>query len=333
MSIDSILGDFDLLKPMVMRASAQSGLFDIVASSQLTFDEIVESLDYLDPYTLRLLIQALDEYGYMLIKNDKVLLTELGKTLARNIAFINSVTSRSTASGLFSYAPLALHERLERGANYFELSHKEQYWQLVNRDPNLYASFEQGYSGNFDSDSLLDRAQLTKTDELFKARNILELGSGYGDTAYFILKSGFSGNITVSDLSNRIPVLTAQSRWQDFQGRVYISAIDFFTDPIPHHSTILLDSILADWDDDQCIILFRRIRSAIKENSGKLVISEVTRFSNDDGIDAIGKLTLACAVSGRVRSEEEVENLIRTAGYTKITLAGSSEHRFTLVAY
>lgn len=75
------------------------------------------------------------------------------------------------------------------------------------------------------------------------------------------------------------------------------------------------------------------IRSAINENSGKLVISEVTRFSNDDGIDAIGKLTLACAVSGRVRSEEEVENLIRTAGYTKITLAGSSEHRFTLVAY
>lgn len=95
MSIDSILGDFDLLKPMVMRASAQSGLFDIVASSQLTFDEIVESLDYLDPYTLRLLIQALDEYGYMLIKDDKVLLTELGKTLARNIAFINSVTSLS----------------------------------------------------------------------------------------------------------------------------------------------------------------------------------------------------------------------------------------------
>lgn len=150
--------------------------------------------------------------------------------------------------------------------------------------------------------------------------------------ACFLLNNGFSGHFTISDLPNRIPGLLAQKRWRTFRGKVDIIGLDFFRDSLPSSEIVLLDSILADWNDDSCITLLRRIKKILHLANGKLIVSEVTKFSESNHADIIGKLTLACAVSGRIRSQQEVEVMLRTAGYTQCQLVGSSRRRFTFVA-
>ncbi|WP_369827478.1 methyltransferase [Gardnerella sp. DNF01162] len=108
--------------------------------------------------------------------------------------------------------------------------------------------------------------------------------------------------------------------------------LDFFHDSLPSVDVVLLDSILADWDDDCCTKILRNILRSIRQSRANLVISEAIRFSSSSHVDAIGKLALACAVQGRVREPEDVRSLVLAAGFTDCEHVTESPMRFSLIA-
>lgn len=221
MSLNEIISDFDLLKPMVLRVSVQSGLIKTIASKTVTLDGLLAICPEFDPYLIELIVLALAEYGYIEINGGRLLLSSKGLKLAAELKLINDLTSKTTAAGVFSYAPIALQERLEGGIDYFKKYYKVPYWTYVDSKPELYLSFDNCHESFVRSDILLDREQVASLEIIRKSGSLLELGSGYGDMGYFILQhQDFRGKIVLSDLPNRLSSLAAQPRWSNLDGRL-----------------------------------------------------------------------------------------------------------------
>ena len=130
-----------------------------------------------------------------------------------------------------------------------------------------------------------------------------------------------------------LPTLRQQSRWSAFSDSVHFTAIDFFHDRLPSADVILLDSILADWSDAECICILKNIKKSLVADQTALIISELTVFSPINSVDVTGKLLLAYAVSGRVRSPQEVIYLMSKAGFSNCSICSQSHTRFTVIGY
>ena len=64
---------------------------------------------------------------YLAVENDFVSLTVKGEQVVKNIVAFRQLASRSTASGLFSYAALSLHDRLNGRPDYFASTYGKNY--------------------------------------------------------------------------------------------------------------------------------------------------------------------------------------------------------------
>lgn len=168
--------------------------------------------------------------------------------------------------------------------------------------------------------------------EVVQSDVLPELGCGCGNTGYYLFSNMPHKWYILSDLSNRLGLVTAQQRWSDEDTAVAFMPLDFFHDSFPSVDVVLLDSILADWDDGGCTTILRNILRSIRQSGANLVISEATRFSSSSHVDAIGKLALACAVQGRVREPEDVRSLVLAAGFTACERVAESPMRFSLIA-
>jgi len=333
MRLEEIVPEFDLLRPSSLRAALQIDLFQHIAlaDGKLPLSELTAHYHTYDAYVLRLLILSLDEYGYVNVENDLVSLTSKGSLIVENIDFFDQLANSSTASGLFSYAALSLHDRLIGKPDYFKTNYGFSYWQVVNSDERLCESLGQTRNGTELIDTQFERSQLSGIKEVATAQTVLELGCGYGDTAYYLLKNTSIKHLILSDLSNRIELVRRQSRWETFSRSVRFMPLDFFHDQLPMADIVLLDSILADWDHADCVAILRHIRDSMGDSKSTLVVSEITAFSTSSSVDAIGKLALACAVPGRVREPEEVRELVLEAGFSSCELSVCAPVRFTLL--
>ena len=81
--------------------------------------------------------------------------------------------------------------------------------------------------------------------EVVQSDVLLELGCGCGNTGYYLFSNMPHKWYILSDLSNRLGLVTAQQRWSDEDTAVAFMPLDFFHDSFPSVDVVLLDSILS----------------------------------------------------------------------------------------
>jgi 3-hydroxy-5-methyl-1-naphthoate 3-O-methyltransferase len=163
---------------------------------------------------------------------------------------------------------------------------------------------------------------------------LLDVGGGSGRLAA-TLTSQYSGlGVVLFDL----PQICAQAQdyltpFPSLSSRIEIFNGNFLRDSFPEGpDTILMMRIVHDWPDDTAQLLLRKAYKALPPG-GKILIYETMRTSDDvpDETFAISLLMQLISPAGKIRSFNEVSDMLREARFTNIEVTPTA-YMYTLVS-
>jgi len=166
---------------------------------------------------------------------------------------------------------------------------------------------------------------------LQSACSLLDMAGGSG---VFMLEAAQAYerlSCTVAELPSVVAILKIP---EDFRTRLRLLAIDMFRDTWPTgHDVHFLSNVLHDWDDEACLALLRRCRTALP-HGGRLILNEALLLDNG----CAGPLTTACLSlhmflysQGKQRTLQELRLLLEAAGFQGVVQLPVGGTYFSLV--
>ncbi|WP_374071663.1 methyltransferase [Corynebacterium belfantii] len=311
----------DLVAPMSIRAGVTLGLFALLKKAPRSANSIASRIEVV-PTKVGALLSVLVSLG-LVRRDEKDLyhLTTDGEVLADSNGMVSKVFDLDSALGQYEYSVIGLIDALREGRSYFSSQFGKDYWELVDgnaKDRSLVASMSSD-AAVFDADQLI-------SDGVWDSvTTVLDLGGGNGNilVALAIKHAHLRG--AVFDLPGRVESARELIDKHDLSSRLEVSGGSFF-DHVPEgFDCYLLNAILADWSNDQCVALLRKIRKAMG-SQGLLVVSEVDPVANLG--DPSVHLKMICSTEGWIRTSQEVCEILGESGF-ELVRASSSRERFT----
>ena len=187
--------------------------------------------------------------------------------------------------------------------------------------------------------ALMSASQPMITQQVLRAysfkphRCLLDIGGGDGTflSAVAMQYSNLRG--VLFDLPAVADAASARFRSNGLASRAVAIGGSFLTDDLPTGADIIsLVRVIHDHDDDHVMTLLRKIRRALPDD-GTLVIAEP--ISGTAGAEPIGDAYFAFYLlamgSGRPRTFEKLQNMLRDAGFSNVVLKPSDMPMLTSV--
>lgn len=102
----------------------------------------------------------------------------------------------------------------------------------------------------------------------------------------------------------------------------------------------MLQEVLHDWDDEECIKILRNCKEAIPEKTGKVIIVEIVIDEKEDQISKYSDVKLrmdmimmAHTIKGKERTNEEWANLLQKAGFSYYTITPTTTIQSVIQAF
>lgn len=313
----------DLVPPMAIRAGVTLGIFDALHESPANAESISEMVGSSHP-NIQVLLSMLEELQLLTRdKNNLYELSEVGVYLTSRNASFAKAFDLDSAIGLYEYSIVDLVEVLRKQRSYFANRFGKDYWQLVDASPSdsrLVAEFSSP-TATFDSESLVE-------DDIWStATNVVDLGGGNGNMLIALATHHPQLRGIVMDLPRRVESAISLIEDRGLSDRLEAVGGDFFKYIPPGYDHYLLNAILADWSDDECVSLLKSVHKALGR-SANLVISEVD-LAASFGTASV-HLKMICAADGCIRTPQEVEQLAQKADL-KLVRSSHATTRFTHV--
>jgi hypothetical protein len=149
--------------------------------------------------------------------------------------------------------------------------------------------------------------------------HIVDVGGGQGGLLAEILRRHPTVRGTLFDLPEvvRNPVYLSQEtfpeRWATVGG-------DFFQSVPTGGDAYVLQHILHDWSDEQCVRILRCCRAAMGDRARLLVIDAVIPPGNGPHPGKVGDILMMVLAEGRERTEQEFRELFGKAGLHLTTI-------------
>jgi demethylspheroidene O-methyltransferase len=311
---------FDLCAGFVysqtLLAFIRMDLFDRLAQGGAQVATLARELD-VPPARLRRFLGAGVALKLLRWKGpDEVALGPLGAPLVGNEAL-----ARMVEHNVLFYHDLADPMALLRGESP-EHSGLQQYWAYAGRkdrddlDPEAVAAYSDLMAA---SQPLVSREILDGYD-FGEHTRILDVGGGEGAFLRAVAERHPELELALFDLPQ--VAHRAQRRLHEFphSERVLVTGGDFLRDPLPDHADLVtLVRILHDHDDADVQTLLSRIRGILPDN-GTLLVAEP--MSGVRGAETVGSayfaLYLMAMGQGRPRTPEELTQLLREAGFSRV---------------
>lgn len=198
----------------------------------------------------------------------------------------------------------------------------QQYWAYSGRedrddlDPDAVAA----YSDLMAASQPLVSREILDGYEFGEHTRLLDVGGGEGAFLRAVAERHPDLELALFDLPQ--VALRARRRLDEFphSDRVSVTGGDFLRDPLPGHADLVtLVRILHDHDDDDVRTLLTRIRT-ILPGDGTLLVAEP--MSGVRGAETVGSayfaLYLMAMGQGRPRTPEELTQLLREAGFSRV---------------
>lgn len=215
--------------------------------------------------------------------------------------------------------PVELLRRGARGG-----THLARYWPYArSRDPTgLDPEEVAAYSTLMAASQPLVASEILDAYPFRRHRRLLDVGGGEGAFLEAVARRVPGLGLTLFDL----PAVTERARRRlagaGLEGRVELRGGDFLHDPLPAGADLVtLVRVLHDQDDHQALALLRSVRRALAPG-GTLVVGEP--MAGVRGAETVGgayfALYLLAMGQGRPRRPEEVEELLRMAGFRRVRI-------------
>ena len=295
-----IVGGF--VESQMLLAALELGVFDALADGPRPWDEVTD----LDPPMARTLHQALIATGLIEVRRGgKTALTVDGLVIATDRGLQAMIRHNRLL-----YADLADPVAVLRGAGAGRLA---AFWPYAGGagDPAGYATL-MAESQGFVAESLLASVDFTAS------RRVMDVGGGDGRFLTALAARHPHLALTLVDL----PPVVAMARANGLDPA--IAAIGVAPgDALPQGAdTITLVRILHDSDDDAARALLAAVAAALPPG-GRVVIAEPMARTSYDPQTSYFAAYFAAMRSGRLRTPDEIESLLREAG---LAIHGAPAH-------
>ncbi|KAF3341679.1 trans-resveratrol di-O-methyltransferase-like protein [Carex littledalei] len=252
---------------------------------------------------------AQDEAGYALTPFSKLILTENSNMGAfvrfvTEVAFINFKLGEWFKNG-------------DAGSTVFMMSNDgKQVWDIAREKPEFGNLFNEAMACHSKQKI---RDLVTSYPHIFDGLNsMVDVGGGTGTAATIIADAFPSLRCTVLDL----PHVIEKALESDL---INVVAGDMF-EMIPSTDAILLNNVLHDWRDDDCVRILKRCKEAIeptKDGSKVIIVDIILDFENNNPkateTGLLFDIYMMCA-QGSERNKQEWHDLIIGAGYSGYTI-------------
>ena len=299
----------------VLVACAQLKLFDMLRDGPLSLDALATKLALSEPAARRLL-EAAASLGLAERRGAKYGLGLLGAAFAGNRAALAIVEHQPLL-----YADLADPVALLRAGK--ARPRLADYWPYSDGDaPEALSAQQIGpYSAFMAATQPMVAQEALDAYDISRHRRLLDIGGGEG--VFLAAAAARAPHLQLALFDLPAVAARAKERLEEagLLSRADIHGGDFLNDPLPEGADVAtLIRIVHDHDDASALKLLRNVRKALAPGATLLIIEGMSGVKGAEPLDAYyGFYTLAMG-RGEPRRVEEIEALLRDAGFGKFRL-------------
>ncbi|XP_078162229.1 trans-resveratrol di-O-methyltransferase-like [Carex rostrata] len=204
------------------------------------------------------------------------------------------------------------------GSSPFEMANGgKTLWEIVSEKPEINCLFNEGMA---DRCTQMVKGAVQQYPELFHgAKTLVDVGGGNGTTARIIAEAFPELRCTVFDLPHVIATLPESKLFGKVAGDMF--------EAIPPADVVVLQNVLHDLSDEECVKILNRSKEAISKNGagGKIIIMDIVVNMESDVPKAaetslLFDLSMMILFNGKERDEQEWKNIFREVGYSQYKL-------------
>jgi hypothetical protein len=323
---------FDLIQShritQVIHVAAKLGIAEALRQAPRSVEELAASLD-VHPEVLQRLMAALATIEICELKSDgRYAISEVGSSL-----------DETSASSLKSWAIFeseiiaanwqSLLDTVRTGLTPAQRAGASNNFELMARSPERVAIFNAAMTDL----TRLVTPELLRAYDFSRTSNLLDVGGGAGEFIAEAAKRHPHLRATVFDLPRCEAAALRRLREAGVDDRATFVGGDFFRAIPAIADTILMKSIIHDWDDERSTHILRNCRTALPETGRLLLIERIVaeRPSNSDTdrSNAMSDLNMMCGPGGRERTRDDYDRLLATSGFRLETVHAAG--RFSVI--
>ena len=160
---------------------------------------------------------------------------------------------------------------------------------------------------------------LLRAYDFSRISHLMDVGGGAGEFVAEAAQRHPRLRATVFDLARCEAAALQRLEEAGVNERVSFVAGDFFRAIPAASDTILMKSVIHDWDDERSVQILRNCRAALPKDGTLLLVERVVAdcpsTSDDDRSNAMSDLNMMCGPGGRERTRCEYERLLTTSGF------------------
>ncbi len=196
----------------------------------------------------------------------------------------------------------------------------QQYWAYARNPDRAQTQNDEvaAYSQLMSESQTLVRQDVLDVVNFADARQLVDIGGGEGSFAAEAARRWPGLSVTVFDLPAVAARAQARFEAEGLAGRAKGQGGDFYAGGLPQGADVMsLVRVLHDHDDDKAKALLRKIHASLAPG-GRLVIAEPMAGARDAQAmgDAYFGFYLLAMGSGRPRPAEEIEAMLKAAGFS-----------------
>jgi len=290
---------------MAVRVAASLGLAGHVAGGAGTIAELAARIPAHQP-SLAALVRHLLSAGVLAEDTGgRLVLTGLGKQL-RTAQDLLAVGEDSLGRAELSI--LRLLDSVRSGEPAYPLVFGRTFWADLAGNPRLKASFDAMNDAHLPG----ELKPLLAAYRWSSARHIVDLGGGSGALMTQVLTSFPRLRGTILELAANADVARRNLAAANLSDRCDVVAGSFFgpLTSLPH-GTLVLSSVLHDWNDDDATAILRRCREALHPSESLIVVDS---FADSGHGDTHMDLLMLAMFGGRQRTVADMAGLAEASG-------------------
>jgi hypothetical protein len=301
-----------------LHVAARLDIADRLAGGPQSSDELAAALD-VDPYALYRLLRALAAVGVLHeLDGRRFELTELGEGLRSDVPGSIHGWALMIGRPLHWNTWSSLVDSIRTGENTFRLVHGTDVWSYRSQRPEELAIFDGAMTS---MTGVADAAVLAAYD-FGRFGEVVDVAGGRGALLAAILAKHDAVRGVLFDqpdvVANAGPLLDR------FGDRCRAVGGSFFESVPPGADAYVLQSILHDWEDEDCLAILRVLEAAMPEHGAVLVLERDLGGPNENAPAKLSDLNMLVNPGGRERSEEEYAALFAAAGLCYVAATPSA---------
>lgn len=320
----------NMLAPWALRTAATLGLADLMASGVHSVDELAKRAGA-DVDALRALLTYLTKEGVFAQEApDHYVATEVGALLgAEHPASEHSKLHLDGVVGRMDRALAGLLDMVQTGAPAYSTVHGRPFWDDLDAQPHLLASFD----GLMRANAEVIGPEVAASYDWPSVSHVTDVGGGSGALVTSLLGGHPHLQATIVDL----PATAERARLAladlDIADQINVVNGSFF-DPLPAGAdAYVLSWILHDWGDADAINILRRCADAAGPDGVVLVVEQLLQDhrQREDLVEM--DLRMLVLFGSRERTLEEYRDLGAAAGLELRAASPLTTGRFALLEF